>query len=269
MTAGEHHAQQIVFDRVRGKEFLDDRGECPLALQKPAQLRRKGASRALAPQDVQCAILRGGHEPRRRVFRQPANSPHLQRAAEGVLHDVLCQREVVDPKDARQRGDHAPRLVSEKMIAGLHYMFSCMTGRTSTEPPTSNTGQPFEISTACARSLASIRLKPPTRSLASAYGPSVTIFWLPLTTMPALSSGCPSSLRWPFAPSSLNHAVHFCIVFPDYALSSAIKSWYKTGTYGCFCGFERWRATRCNFKRGSARPSLLFFTEQRISAGRR
>src|SRR6516165_3570056 len=58
------------------------------------------------------------------------------------------------------------------------------------------------------------------------------------------------------------------IHFPDYALSSAIKSWYKTGTYGCFCGFERWRATRCNFKRGSARPSLLFFTEQRISAGR-
>ena len=38
---------------------------------------------------------------------------------------------------------------------------------------------------------------------------------------------------------------------------------------GCFCGFERWRATRCNFKRGSARPSLLFFTEQRIGAGRR
>src|SRR5499433_1603096 len=58
-------------------------------------------------------------------------------------------------------------------------------------------------------------------------------------------------------------------LFLDYALSSAIKVWYKTGTYGCFCGFERWRATGCNFKRGSARPSLLFFTEPRISAGRR
>src|SRR5271169_2461465 len=57
--------------------------------------------------------------------------------------------------------------------------------------------------------------------------------------------------------------------FPDYELSSAIKAWYQTGTYGCFCGFKRWRATRCNFKRGSARPSLLFFTEQRISAARR
>jgi hypothetical protein len=25
---------------------------------------------------------------------------------------------------------------------------------------------------------------------------------------------------------------------PDYTLSSAITAWYKTGTYGCFCGFE-------------------------------
>jgi uncharacterized protein len=40
------------------------------------------------------------------------------------------------------------------------------------------------------------------------------------------------------------------IGFLDYALSSAVKAWYKTG-------------------RGSARPSLLFFTEPRISAGRR
>ncbi len=57
--------------------------------------------------------------------------------------------------------------------------------------------------------------------------------------------------------------------FSDYALSSAIKLWYETGTWGCFCGFERWRATRCNFKKGSARPSLLFSTEPRIGAGRR
>lgn len=62
---------------------------------------------------------------------------------------------------------------------------------------------------------------------------------------------------------------HLIKILPDYALSSAIEVWYKTGTHGCFCGFERWRATRCNFKRGSARPSLLFFTGQRISAGRR
>ena len=67
-----------------------------------------------------------------------------------------CQREVVNTENARQRGDHAPRLASEEMVTGLHYMLSCWTGRTSTEPPTSRIGQPFEISTACARSLASI-----------------------------------------------------------------------------------------------------------------
>ena len=42
----------------------------------------------------------------------------------------------------------------------------------------------------------------------------------------------------------------------------------QTGTYGCFCGFKRWRATRCNFKRGSARPSLfLYGTEDRCLSG--
>ena len=56
---------------------------------------------------------------------------------------------------------------------------------------------------------------------------------------------------------------------PDYALSSAIKAWYKTGTCGCFCGFERWRATRSSFKKASVRLSLPFFTEPRISAGKR
>jgi len=88
----------------------------------------------------------------------------------GLDQQFVMQRDnkVVDAEDARQRGDHAPRLVPEQMIAGLHYMFICWTGRTSTEPPTSKIGQPLDISTACARSVASIRLKPPTTSLASA-----------------------------------------------------------------------------------------------------
>ena len=63
------------------------------------------------------------------------------------------------------------------------------------------------------------------------------------------------------------HAAAKGFLITHYPQPSSI--WYKTGTYGGFCGFERWRATRCNFKRGSARPSLRFFTEQRISAGRR
>ena len=70
------------------------------------------------------------------------------------MHDVFCQREVVDSEDARQRGDDAPGFAAEEMVAELfahmfrraHYIF--MTGRTSTAPSTSKMGQPLESSTA-------------------------------------------------------------------------------------------------------------------------
>src|SRR5262249_23601606 len=78
--------------------------------------------------------------------------------------------------------------------ASLSYMSSFITGRTSTAPSTSRMGQPFESSTACARSRASINVYPPTTSLASANGPPVTVFLLPLPSLPSRSSGCPRSL---------------------------------------------------------------------------
>ena len=119
----------IAFD---AEELLDRRGKRPLAFEQPPEFGRKGARRALAAQDVEGAVLRGGHQPRGRILRHAAEFPDLERAAEGVLHDVFCQREVVDSEDARQSGDHAPRFAPEQMIAGLHHMFIFMTGRTST-----------------------------------------------------------------------------------------------------------------------------------------
>ena len=148
MAAGEHHPKLIVFDRVRSKQLLDDGGERPFAFEQLPQLWREGARGALAPQDVERAVLCGGHEPRGGVFRHSAEFPHLKRTAEGVLHDVFRQREVVDSKDARQRGDYAPRFAPEEMIAGIYHMFIFMTGRTSTAPSTSKIGQPLESSTA-------------------------------------------------------------------------------------------------------------------------
>jgi len=156
MAAGEHHPKLIVFDRVCSKKLLDDGGEGPLAFEQLPQLWRESARGALAPQDVESAVLCGGHEPCGRVLRQSAEFTHLERAAEGVLHDVFRQREVVNSKDARQRGDHARRFAPKKMIAGLYHMFIFMTGRTSTAPSTSKIGQPLESSTAWSRSRASI-----------------------------------------------------------------------------------------------------------------
>jgi len=112
----------------------------------------------------------------------------LERIGQEPL-DIFCQREVVDTEYPRQRGDHASRLAPEEMVARLHHMFNFMTGRTSTAPSTSNIGQSLESSTASLKSVASMSVYPPTTSLASAKGPSVTVFCLPWTTLPARSSG--------------------------------------------------------------------------------
>jgi len=44
MAAGEHHAQQVVFDCVRGKEFIDDRRECPFSVATTAGWSRDSAA---------------------------------------------------------------------------------------------------------------------------------------------------------------------------------------------------------------------------------
>src|SRR5574337_484594 len=125
-------------------------------MEQPPQFWRERACGAFAPQDVERSVFCGGHEPRGGVLRQSAEFPHLKRTTEGVLHDIFRQCEVVDSEDARQRGDHAPRFAPEEMIAGLHYIFIFITGRTSTAPSDSKIGQPFESSTACSRSRASM-----------------------------------------------------------------------------------------------------------------
>src|SRR5262249_33848971 len=132
MAAGEHHAQLIVFDGVGAKKFFDDRCDGPFAFEESAQFWGKSASRALAPQHVERAVLCGGHQPRGGIFRYTAEFPNFKRTAEGVLYDVFCQCEVVDAKDARQCSDQTPRFAPEQMIVGIHYGFSFMTGRTST-----------------------------------------------------------------------------------------------------------------------------------------
>jgi hypothetical protein len=107
-------------------------------------------------QEIERPVLGGRHKPRRRVFRHATKAPHLQRPAEGVLYDVLRQGEVVDSEDPGQHGDHASCFAPKKMIARLDHMLIFMIGRTSTAPSTSKIGQPFESSTACSKSRASI-----------------------------------------------------------------------------------------------------------------
>ena len=52
----------------------------------------------------------------RKDFLALPGIPHLQRAAEGVLHDIFRQRQVVDAEDARQRRNETPRLTTEQVL---------------------------------------------------------------------------------------------------------------------------------------------------------
>ena len=88
--------------------------------EEAAQLGREGAGGAFAAEDVERAILGRGHQPGGGIFRHAAKLPDFQRAAEGVLHHVFCQREVVHAEDSGQRGHHAACFASEEMLLRVH-----------------------------------------------------------------------------------------------------------------------------------------------------
>src|SRR5262245_48464391 len=73
VAAGEHHAKLIVFDRVCAEKFLDGGGNSPFTFEQSPQIWRKVARGPLAPQDVERAVLCGGHKPRRGVSGTPRN----------------------------------------------------------------------------------------------------------------------------------------------------------------------------------------------------
>ncbi len=146
MTAGKHHPQLLVADRAGGECLLDNRRARPLGLEQPAQLRRERPGRTLAAQDVERPILRGGHQPGTGILRDAARLPHLQRAAEGVLHDVFCQRQVVHPEEARERGDHAPRLAAEEVLVEVSHRTVSSPGRSAASHCRSGTAGPSAAS---------------------------------------------------------------------------------------------------------------------------
>src|SRR5688572_4373627 len=128
----EHHPQLVVADGLGLEQAVEGGTDGPLALEQLADLGGERARGALAAQDVERAILGGGHQPRRGVVGHSAELPDLERAAEGVLHDVLRQREVVHSEHAGERGDHAPRFTPEQVFVERHGHYIFMIERTST-----------------------------------------------------------------------------------------------------------------------------------------
>jgi len=134
MTAGEHHPKLIVLDRVRVEHLVDRRNQRPLALDHAGQLGGVAARCPLAAQNVDGAMLGRGHQPRGGVRGHPAELPHLDRAAEGVLYDVFCQREVVNAEEPRERDHHASGFVPEELGVELSGI-TCSSAGSAELPP--------------------------------------------------------------------------------------------------------------------------------------
>src|SRR5262249_13022179 len=111
--------------------------ELPLASQQAPQFRRELANRPLAPQYADGAVFCRRHQPRGGVLRHALKLPHLHRARESVLNDVLRERDVVDPENARQGCQQPAGFATKEMFVGDHWVYIGWMGRTSTVPPPS------------------------------------------------------------------------------------------------------------------------------------
>src|ERR1041385_2968265 len=144
-----------------------------------------------------------GARPRRcgSAWRPSAPPPAGTGAPEAPLHVQLPDG--ADLHDPPALGKGAPK---------PPFLSSFRTGPAPPAPPPSKIGQPSESRTASSMSFASTIEKPPMMSLVSAYGPSVTVFFLPVTVLPVRSSGWPWFLRCPWSASCFIHAIQACML---------------------------------------------------------
>ena len=108
MAGGEHEAQQVVADVVveRGVEIRH--GHLLLRLELVAELLVLALEQLAPAQQVDRAMLGGGHEPGARVVRDARLRPLLERGDQRVLRELLGQADVAH--DPREAGDEPGRL---------------------------------------------------------------------------------------------------------------------------------------------------------------
>jgi hypothetical protein len=105
MAGREDEAEQVVVDRVGVRLW---RGEGKLA----SELLNLDPEHLRAPPEVDLPVLRGGHQPRARIARDPVVRPRLQRGDQRILRQILRAPDVAiaetrEPRD-QARGLNPP-----------------------------------------------------------------------------------------------------------------------------------------------------------------
>ena len=101
MAGREHEAQQVVADVVVDGGVEVRRGHLLLGLELATELLVLALEPLASAQEVDRAMLRGGHEPGARVVRDARLRPLLERGDERILREVLGETDVAhDPREA-------------------------------------------------------------------------------------------------------------------------------------------------------------------------
>src|SRR2546429_2070112 len=106
MAGGEHEAEEVVTDLLVDRCVWIEAFLSPLEI--ASDLFVLALERLAAPDQVDCAVCRGPHEPGSRPFRHAFGGPLLERSDEGILCELLGRPDVAD--DASQPGDEPGRL---------------------------------------------------------------------------------------------------------------------------------------------------------------
>ena len=103
MAGDEHEAEQIVADLIVQRRVEIRLPRLLLDFELVTELLMLAFAQAVAAEDVDRPMLRGGHEPRAGIVRNAGPRPLLERRDEGVLGEFLGEADIAD--DPRQSGD--------------------------------------------------------------------------------------------------------------------------------------------------------------------
>src|SRR5262249_29580761 len=120
MTTGEHHPELLVMNRIVAKHLSNDRSARPFTLKQPAQLRLVIARGPLSAQNIERAILGGGHQPCCRSLRATTVGPHLGSPEEEVRMEVFTVHYIMKPEVPLEYTYHAARLPPKEMFRQFH-----------------------------------------------------------------------------------------------------------------------------------------------------
>src|SRR5260370_24649405 len=116
MTGYEHETKEVVADVIVERGIEIRHGHLLLRLELASQLLLSALEPRVSAEEVDCRVLRSGHEPGAGVVRDARFRPLLKRSDEGVLRELLGKTDIAH--DPRETGDDPGRLDPPDCVDG-------------------------------------------------------------------------------------------------------------------------------------------------------